>query len=190
MEQQVRQRKQTNLSELFEAQRRRKSDIQTDLLRIVDGEGTLKNRKLLQNPGPWNESARGSLPYEPFEKGVLMLRDAARTARIKGNSSEQDQTRANIRAFLATIERFALEELPENIDADPIPLMLLETKAQNSGDEAQDLAKIAPTRENLLQVARATDAQVRVGTKLRDACYRAADRGLSLIRNTPARASF
>jgi hypothetical protein len=182
-------RKQRSLTELFEAQRRRKSDMQTDLLRIVDGDGTLKNRKLLSNPGPWNETARGEMPYEPFEKGIVMLRDAARTASLKATKTQQEQVRANIRAFLATIERYALEELPEENEADVIPFFLDETVSQCSADPVEDLAKVEPTPQRLLAVARAMEPQIRASTRLRDACYRAAQRGLTLVRSAPLQAA-
>lgn len=177
-------RKQQDLVELVESQRRRKSDIQTDLLRIVDGDGTLKNRKLLQNPGPFNEAARGDLPYEPFEKGMLMLRDAARTASRKATKAQQEQVRTNIRAFLATLERYALEPLPEETEVDVLPLLLAETKVQSAGDEAQDLAKVQQTPATLLAVARTAETQARVSTRLRNACIDAANRGLTLVRGT------
>jgi hypothetical protein len=180
-------RKQRNVAELYDAQRRRKSDIQTMLLRIVDGtasEPTFVHRTDLVNPSPYNEVARGELPYEPFEKGLLMLRDAARSA-VKLPKERRERVRANIRNFCATLERYALEDLPEEIEADVLPLLFAETRAQSVADEAQDLAKVSLTPDNLLHVAQTTDAEVRIGARLRDACYRAANRGLTLVRSAP-----
>jgi hypothetical protein len=184
MESHVNDRKQNPLSDSCEKQRLRKSDIRTELLRVVGG---LPARSFLSRRNPWDEVSRGELPYEPFEKGLLMIRDVARTAHQRLRKEKQDDVRARIHAFFATLERYALEELPEQLDGDVVPLLLEETKIEATADEAQDLAKVAQTRENLLAVARTADAQVRVGTRLRDACYRAADAGLKLVRQSPVR---
>jgi hypothetical protein len=184
MESHVNGRKQRTVTDLLVEQRARKSEIRTDLLRIA---GTLPTRSFLSHRGPWDEVARGELPYEPAEKLLLMIRDAARAGHLHMRKVKQDEMRANIRAFFATLERYALEELPEETEADVIPLLLEETRTQCSADPVEDLAKLQPTPERLLAVARAMDPQIRVSTKLRDACYRAADLGLRLVRTSPTR---
>lgn len=165
-------RKQRSTEELGNNQRMMDSDLKTCLLRIVDG--PLQSRSLMENRIPWDEVGRGLMPYTPFAKGLKMIRDATRTARREATKEKQELMRENIEAFCATLERFMLEPLMESEDmSDVIPLLIAETQIQGPADEAQDLAKVSQTRENLLKVAEKTDAQIRAGTRLRDACYRA-----------------
>jgi len=77
------------------------------------------------------------------------------------------------------LEPLAIEEA-----VDVIPLLLEETRVQGQGDQLQDLAKFAQSAENMLRVAEHMDRQARVSTRLRNACLRAANRGLSIVRPT------
>lgn len=171
-------RKQRSLEGLGDEQRTRKSAIRTDLLRIF---GVLPSRSLLRHRNPIDEVARGEMPYEPFEKGVLMIRDGACAAGGLPNE-KQDAYRTNVQAFCATLERYMLEPLATEEEADVIPLLFEETRVQSQGDQFQDMAKFAQSAENMLRVAEQMDRQARVSTRLRNACWRAANRGLSLVR--------
>jgi hypothetical protein len=177
--------KQRSIEALGEDQRMRKSAIRTDLLRIF---GVLPSRSLLRNKTPVDEVARGELPYEPFEKGVLMIRDGATAAR--GLASEkQDQLRNNVHEFCVTLERYMLEPLDSLEETDVIPLLLEETRVQSQLDPVEDLAKLHRTPETLINVARGAERQARISSRLADACWTAANRvGLTLVRPTKLQA--
>jgi hypothetical protein len=172
-------RKQKSAEELGDVQRMRKSTIRTDLLRIF---APLPSRSYLRNRYPVDEVARGEMPYEPFEKGVLMIRDGTRVVR-QFDREKQEAVREAVHAFCSTLERYMLEPLGEET-ADVIPLLLEETRVQGQCDQAQDLAKLNQSPNTLSEVARQAEVQARVSTRLAAACWRAAGRaGLTLIRS-------
>lgn len=175
-------RKQRSVEELGDAQRMRKSTMRDSLLRIF---GVLPSRSCLRHRNPVDEVGRGEMPYEPFEKGVLMIRDGADAARRTLTPEKKVEMARNIHEFCVTLERYMLEPLAVQEETDVIPLLLLETKVQNAGDEAQDIAKVARTPGALLEVARKADETARISTRLANACWTAANKvGLTLVRGT------
>lgn len=175
-------RKQRSIESLSGETRMRKSSIRTDLLRIA---GCLPSRSSLRHRNPWDEVGRGEMPYEPFEKGILMIRDGADAARRNCTKEKQVEMAHDIHDFCVTLERFMLEPLAVQEETAILPLLFEETKIQCDGDPVQDLAKVCQTPETLSRVARHAERQARISTRVAAAAWGAINRaGLSLVRSS------
>ncbi len=105
---------------LVEAQRR-KAERREDLLRVAGASGI--PRTYFGNPTRWNEVARESLSYEPERALVAMLRDVARTVRLRGTKAQQQNVR---RAITLYIGRTLLNECLEPLGPQDEPGTVLE----------------------------------------------------------------
>lgn len=148
--------------------------LQADLLAVAGALGL--SRSVLQNRARWDEASRGELPFLPYEKLQLMLRDVARAAARHGTADQRQAVRVAIHRFYATACLDATEALLEADAQDIVPLYQDVTKETA---EANCAAVVAVTSTNEATVERAereTSDEITALQRFRDRLHLMANR--------------
>jgi hypothetical protein len=142
--------KQSNTSDSFRFSEHRTRLLQSELLAVAGALGM--SRSTLQNRARWDEASRGELPFLPYEKLQLMLRDVARAAAKNGTADQRQAVRVAIHRFYSAACLDATESLLETDATDIVPLY---QDVAKEAAEANCAAVVAVTSTNEATVERA-----------------------------------
>lgn len=147
-------------------QKRRLSDIQTDLRKVVDPFDT---REALEDRGPWDK-AYSEMAYAPYERLQQMTRDAAKSAAENLSLDKQDQVRKAIKRLYQTLLEDALEFLGEESEEELLTLAVESQREIGEANSALVTAISSRQPRDFSTAAREQSDVLSVAAKLRDEC--------------------
>lgn len=162
-------RKQNCLPDSLVTKKRRHSDLQADLCKVIDAFDT---REQLENRGRWDK-AYSECAFAPYEILQEMTRDAAKSAAHNLSLDKQDQVRKAIKRLYQTLLEDALEYLGEDSEEELLTLAVESQREIGEANSALVTAISSRQPRDFSTAAREQSDVLQVAAKLRDECLEA-----------------